>query len=69
MSGAAIAVVRASWKSRAARDAADHGPDRPADEADFHPGLGAIARAGEAARRAGAVVDGRRGPLGADAAS
>lgn len=52
-----------------AHDAVDRGPDRPADEADFRPGLGAVARAGEAARQAGAVVDGRLGPLGADATS
>jgi hypothetical protein len=47
-----------------AHDDADRGPDRPAAEADFRPALGVIARAGEVACQAGAVVDGRLGLIG-----
>lgn len=50
-------------------DAADHDSDGPTGEPDVRRGPDAIARAGESARQARAVVDGRPGPLAADVTS
>ncbi|MCX5094061.1 hypothetical protein OOK36_35395 [Streptomyces sp. NBC_00365] len=52
-----------------AHDDGAHGPDRPGVRADLRADPGSVARAGEAARQAGARVDDRLEPLGAAAAS